>query len=47
VQFFKSTVTVESYKQLLEQKFSHKKRGLVRKFHFMQEQTQEVLETIH
>ena len=54
VQFFKSTVTAESCKDLLETKFFPyaKKRGLVKNFYLMQDgaaphRTQEVFEALH
>ena len=54
LQFFESTVTAETYKNLLETKlFPYaKKRGLVKNFHFMQDgaaphRTQEVFAALH
>ena len=54
LQFFESTVTAETYKNLLETKFFlyAKKRGLVTNFHFIQDgaaphRTQEVFEALH
>jgi len=54
LQFFESTVTGESYKQLLEKKFfpHAKKRGLIKGYNFMQDEatphkTKEIFETIH